>query len=94
MKTGITANDNKGARMKHEVTTETGKFAVGGAGVTLYALTLNEWVAIVTIAYFVTQWLYLLWKWWKEYHAPKAKKGTASAQYRRKKPAAKQASRG
>ncbi|MFA7239002.1 MAG: hypothetical protein WC091_02745 [Sulfuricellaceae bacterium] len=93
MKTGFSANDNTGAKMKHDVTVETGKFAIGGAGVTLYALTLNEWVAIVTIIYFITQWVYLIWKWWKEYNAPKAKKGTAAEKQSRKKPAAKQASR-
>lgn len=31
------------------------KIAVGGGGALLYGLTLNEWVAILTIAYMVLQ---------------------------------------
>ena len=36
--------------------------------VTVYALTLNEWLAAVSIAYVLLQGAYLLWKWrgeWK-----------------------------
>ena len=38
--------------------------AVGGA--TTYYLTLNEWVAIATLAYIGLQAAFLLWKWWRE----------------------------
>jgi hypothetical protein len=33
----------------------------------LFGLTLNDWVAIGTIAYLVLQGGFLIWKWVKEY---------------------------
>ena len=36
------------------------KMGVGAGGVVWYSLTLNEWVAVVTIAYFVIQIVILL----------------------------------
>lgn len=31
--------------------------------ITVYALTLNEWVAVATILYLILQAGYLIWKW-------------------------------
>lgn len=36
------------------------------AGATTYYLTLNEWVAIATLAYIALQAAFLIWKWWRE----------------------------
>jgi hypothetical protein len=36
-------------------------------GAWLFGLTLNDWVAIGTIAYLVLQGGFLIWKWVKEY---------------------------
>jgi hypothetical protein len=33
------------------------------------AITLNEWVAIATLAYIALQVGYLGWKWYREYRA-------------------------
>jgi hypothetical protein len=33
---------------------------------TVWALTLNEWVAIATLCYVVLQAAYLIWKWRRE----------------------------
>lgn len=35
--------------------------------ITVYALTLNEWVAIATLLYLALQALYLAWKWQREW---------------------------
>lgn len=43
--------------------------APAAAGALLTALTLNQWVGIVTIAYVVFQFAYLARKWWREEHA-------------------------
>ncbi len=40
--------------------------------VTVWALSLNEWVAIATIGYVVLQAGYLLWKWRREWKAKQA----------------------
>lgn len=45
--------------------------------VTVTGLTLNEWVAVVTIAYIVIQAAYLVWKWRRDFRASKAPKGEA-----------------
>lgn len=37
------------------------------AGSTLADISLNQWVAVATIAYIALQAGYLLWKWYKEY---------------------------
>lgn len=55
-----------GRTMRHEVNVEGAKLAIGGAGVLVWGMTLNEWVAVATIAYFVMQMAYLAWKWRKE----------------------------
>lgn len=55
-----------GQSMKHDLNIEGAKLAVGGVGVMIWGLTLNEWVAVSTITYFVVQTGYLLWKWRKE----------------------------
>lgn len=34
---------------------------------TVYAMTLNEWVAIATLLYIALQALYLAWKWQREW---------------------------
>lgn len=36
------------------------------AGATTYYLTLNEWVAIATLAYIALQAAFLIWKWRRE----------------------------
>jgi hypothetical protein len=40
---------------------------------TVMALTLNEWVAVATVAYIFLQALYLLRKWFREEQAKAAK---------------------
>lgn len=55
------------AQMVHdEVRAATLKTTVGGVGAAASVLTLNEWVAVVTIIYFIVQIAYLIWKWRKE----------------------------
>lgn len=63
--------------MKTEVVTEALKGAPAVAGAWYAALTLNEWVAILTGVYIVVQAAYLLRKWWREEKqwARKAPKG-------------------
>ena len=34
--------------------------------VAVSAMTMNEWVAVATVAYIIMQALYLLRKWWRE----------------------------
>lgn len=34
--------------------------------VTIWALTLNEWLAIASIVYIIAQLAYLIWKWVRE----------------------------
>lgn len=58
-----------GRPMRHEVNVEGVKLAIGAAGVAVWGLTLNEWVAVATITYFVLQSGYLIWKWVKEARA-------------------------
>jgi hypothetical protein len=36
-------------------------------------MTLNQWVAIATLAYIVMQMVYLGWKWWREHKKGKVK---------------------
>lgn len=46
------------------------KMGIGAAGATIYGLTLNEWVAIVTIIYIVAQLILLIPKyvaWFREW---------------------------
>lgn len=52
--------------LKHETLEQAAKAvpAVGGAAVA--GITLNEWVAIVTIIYVLVQTAFLIWKWHKE----------------------------
>lgn len=57
---------NRGDMVGHEVKAAGVKTAVGGLGAATSALTLNEWVAIVTIVYFIMQIAYLGWKWRRE----------------------------
>ena len=52
--------------MMREVGVATAKVTPAAAGTAITALTLNEWVAIVTIIYVVIQTLHLLWKWRRE----------------------------
>ncbi|WP_374374534.1 hypothetical protein [Dongia sp.] len=47
----------------HEENVAIGKMAVAAGGATLYGLTLNEWVAIVTIIYIVAQAILLIPKY-------------------------------
>lgn len=37
---------------------------------TVYALTLNEWVAVATILYIIMQGAYLVWKWRRDARRP------------------------
>lgn len=39
------------------------------------ALTLNEWVAVATIAYIVLQAAYLIWRWRRQACRPKPENG-------------------
>ena len=34
---------------------------------TVWTLTLNEWVAVATVAYLILQGSYLIWKWRREW---------------------------
>lgn len=52
--------------MKPEFTTEALKGTPAVAGAVTAALTLNEWVAILTGVYILVQLAYLLRKWWRE----------------------------
>ena len=53
--------------MKHDATFNAeairGTVAVGGTAASV--LTLNEWVAIATLAFIAIQVVYLLRKWWR-----------------------------
>lgn len=54
---------------KHETYIETAKAVPAITGATIYGLTLNEVVAIVTILYVFIQGAFLIYKWywdWKE----------------------------
>lgn len=53
-------------KMKHELTVQGYNAAPAVVGFSLSALTLNEWVAIVTIGYILMQAAYLAWKWRRE----------------------------
>lgn len=58
--------------LDHEEKIAAVKVSVGAGGVAAYNLTLNEWVALVTIAYLVLQIGLLLPKYWqilKEYRS-------------------------
>lgn len=60
--------------MKQEVAQESLKSAPPLAvtlATTMGGLTINEIVALATLAYIGLQAAYLLWKWWKEYRASK-----------------------
>lgn len=35
--------------------------------ITVWTLTLNEWVAVATVAYLILQSGYLIWKWRREW---------------------------
>ena len=52
--------------MKTEVTAESGKSAIALVMGAVAALTINQWVAIATIAYIVIQAAYLIRKWVRE----------------------------
>lgn len=52
--------------MKPEITNEAIKGTPAVVGALASAMTLNEWVAILTGLYVVVQVLYLLRKWWRE----------------------------
>lgn len=50
----------------HKETAEAAtKMAIAGTGATLYSLTLNEWMAVVTIVYVIMQIGLLIPKYWK-----------------------------
>lgn len=54
----------------HEQNVAIAKMGAAAAGATLYGLTLNEWVAIVTIVYIVAQMILLIPKylaWWRDW---------------------------
>jgi hypothetical protein len=55
-----------GPIMKPELTNEALKGTPAVAGTVAAALTLNEWVAILTGIYVLVQLAYLLRKWWRE----------------------------
>lgn len=48
--------------------------SIGVGGMTIYGLTLNDWVAIVTITYLVLQIILLIPKYVREFKAWKFKK--------------------
>lgn len=50
-----------------------GTVAVGGTAASV--LTLNEWVAIATLAFIAIQVVYLLRKWWREERAHRQAQG-------------------
>lgn len=55
--------------MKQEISQESIKSAppvIVAGSAWLFGLTLNDWVAIATLAYLALQASYLAWKWWKE----------------------------
>lgn len=52
--------------------------SIGVGGMTLYGLTLNDWVAIVTITYLVLQIILLIPKYVREFKAWKFKKEAIS----------------
>jgi hypothetical protein len=55
----------------HQVTHDLGVAGLKLAPpLTVYALTLNEWVAVATILYLVLQAAHLVWKWTREARAP------------------------
>jgi hypothetical protein len=61
----------------HDENVALGKMAIGAAGATVAGLTLNEWVAIVTIIYVVAQLLLLIPKYAAMFRAWRARrKGT------------------
>jgi hypothetical protein len=60
--------------MKSEFTSEALKGTPAVAGAVASALTLNEWVAIITGLYVIVQVAYLLRKWWREEKDWSAKK--------------------
>jgi len=57
--------------MKTTIQTETLKSVPAVTGAVTYGLTLNELVAIATLVYITLQAAYLVWKWIREYQAPK-----------------------
>jgi hypothetical protein len=63
----------KGVTMEAKI--ETAKAAPALAGATYSMLTLNEWVAVVTILYVLMQMAYLVWKWWHEAKAKRNRNG-------------------
>lgn len=52
--------------MKAETVIESAKAAPAIGGTIVAATTLNEWVAIATLAYIGLQAAFLIWKWRKE----------------------------
>jgi hypothetical protein len=52
--------------MEQEVSSAVGRAVPGSIGAVLFGLTLNEWVAVVTIVYFVLQIALLLHKFFKD----------------------------
>lgn len=66
----------KGKNMsaKHETYIESAKAVPAIAGATVYGITLNEWVAIVTIGYVLIQGAFLLYKWYWDWQEKKSKK--------------------
>jgi hypothetical protein len=56
--------------VRQEIAQEVGKAAPPVAVTTLafmQGLTINEVVALATLAYIALQAAYLLWKWWREW---------------------------
>lgn len=62
----MTRTLNQGSEMKHEVSTQVVHAVPAVAGAVIAGLTLNEWVAILTGVYVITQTAYLIWKWVRE----------------------------
>lgn len=52
--------------MVDEIVLQVKRMLVAVGGATAAALTLNQWVALLTCVYVVLQALYLARKWWRE----------------------------
>lgn len=48
---------------KQDIVMETGKAAPAVIGTVYYGFTLQEWVAMATLAYIALQAAFLVWKW-------------------------------
>lgn len=57
----------------HDITREVGvAVAKTLPPVTLWALTLNDWLALFGIGYIILQAMYLVWKWVREWRKARA----------------------